>query len=129
MKYIIVTVFILFANFLFAFNCEQKCTVTKVIDGDTIWCDSYRVRLVCIDTPERGQKGYFKAKYYLKKRLLHKKVCLDVDRKNRKDKYRRLLAVVLYNGKNINAELLHKKYAKIWKYFKLRYSEFNPYRW
>lgn len=128
MKYIIL-LFILLTNPLYSFTCEQKCTVTRVVDGDTLWCNNYKVRLVCINTPERLQKGYLKAKLYLKKRLLHKNVCLDIDKKHRKDKYGRLLAVVLYNGKNINAELLHKKYAKIWKYFRLKNSEFNPYKW
>jgi micrococcal nuclease len=98
-----------------------------VVDGDTIDVEGVgRVRLVGVNTPERGQPGYNEAKQYVKDQCLYQTVSLDVDDEKQKDKYGRTLAVVYVAGMNINQQLLKKGYAEI---MYIPPSEFNPYAW
>ena len=46
-------------------DIELEGTVTKVVDGDTLDINGTRIRLAIVDTPERGQPGYDKAKILL----------------------------------------------------------------
>lgn len=95
-------------------NYELKGFCDKVIDGDTIDVGGVgRIRLVGIDTPERGQPGYEEATNYVKDKCLGKTVYLDIDNAEPKDKYGRTLAIVYVDGININQELLKLGYAKV----------------
>jgi len=99
-----------------------KGEVIKVIDGDTVDVSyknkRYKVRLLCIDTPESNKRGvpvqpYAKeASEYTSRQVLHKTVTLVFDR-GLKDKYDRLLAYVLF-GRNgfLNAMLVKNGYAR-----------------
>lgn len=74
-----------------------------MIDGDTIevqhlsdstWVE--RVRLLCIDTPERGQPGYDEATQALEKLVLDEQVISELDPKHdTRDCYGRVLAYVI----------------------------------
>jgi len=98
-----------------------------VVDGDTIDVQGVgRIRLVGVNTPERGQPGYQQAKDYVKMMCLGKTVDLDIDDAKNYDRYGRVLAVVYVNDVNLNAELLRKGYAEI---MYIPPSEFNPYQW
>ncbi|GAB4313280.1 MAG: thermonuclease family protein [Methanobacteriaceae archaeon] len=98
-----------------------------VVDGDTIDVEGVgRIRLVGVNTPERGQPGYQQAKDYVKRMCLGKTVDLDIDDAKNYDRYGRVLAVVYVNDVNLNAELLKKGYAEI---MYIPPSEFNPYQW
>jgi len=57
----------------------RKEKVTKVIDGDTFETASRKhpVRLANVDTPEKGQPGYGKAKQDLSKLIQGKEVTID----------------------------------------------------
>lgn len=58
------------------------------VDGDTLRCGDERVRLVNIDTPERGEAGYHEAKDHLRLLIRGEEVrCLV----KRREKYGRLL--------------------------------------
>ncbi len=98
-----------------------------VVDGDTIDVEGVgRIRLVGVNTPERGQPGYQEAKDFLEQMCLGKIVYLDIDDEKPRDKYGRILAVIYIDSLNLNAELLRRGYAKI---LYIPPSEFDPYSW
>lgn len=112
---------------------DTDCTVeasgicTKVVDGDTIEVEGVgKVRLVGVNTPERGQNGSDTSKYFLEKLCLNKEVGLDIDDSKHEDSYSRTLAVVIVDGKNVNEMLLCEDLAEI---MYIPPSEFNPYTW
>jgi len=98
-----------------------------VVDGDTIDVEGVgRIRLVGVNTPERGEPGYTSATDFVKSMVEGKTVYLDIDDAKHYDKYGRTLAVVYIDNKNLNQELLENGYAEV-MYIPL--SEFNPYSW
>lgn len=106
---------------------EASGVCYHVVDGDTIDVEGVgRIRLVGINTPERGESGYQNATDFVKSMVLGKKVSLDIDDSKHYDKYNRTLAVVYINNMNLNAELLKRGYAEV---MYIPPSEFNPYSW
>ncbi|MGB9837625.1 thermonuclease family protein [Methanothermobacter sp.] len=100
---------------------------TYVVDGDTIDVSGTgRIRLVGVNTPERGEPGYREAKDFMQSMCLSRTVQLDIDDAKRHDKYGRVLAVVYVDGVNMNRELLRRGYAEV---MYIPPSEFNPYEW
>lgn len=90
--------------------------VVRVIDGDTF--ELYNgeiVRLICIDSPEKGKEGYDEAKNYLSFLILNKEVRLEKD-VNDKDIYGRLLRYVYVDDIFVNKEMVEKNYAKIFRF-------------
>ncbi|MEW6011435.1 MAG: thermonuclease family protein [Euryarchaeota archaeon] len=106
---------------------EKSGICTYVVDGDTLDVKGVgRIRLVGVNTPERGETGYQEAKDFVKSKCLGKLIYLDIDDKKNNDRYGRVLAVVYVGNTNINAELLKKGYAEV---MYIPPSEFNPYSW
>jgi len=104
-------------------NKYIRAYVSDVTDGDTLEINyrdrEYKVRLLCIDTPESVKQGVDIQSYALeaskltKKLTLHKSVSL-VFEKGLRDRYGRLLAYVfLDNGQNLNALLVRNGYARV----------------
>jgi len=86
--------------------------VIRVIDGDTIVLkDDERVRLLGIDTPERGQYYFEEARERLSEMVDGKEVLLETDKEER-DKYDRLLRYVWINKTLTNLELVREGYAR-----------------
>lgn len=101
----------------------------KVIDGDTVKLrDGRTVRLVGVNTPEKGVKGYAASKKFLEKICLDSSVelILKVDSMKPTDKYGRVLGVIYANGRNINKMLLKEGLAEI---MYLPPSIFDPHDW
>ena len=67
--------------------------VTKIIDGDTLVGNGEHVRLLGMDTDERGEPCYKEAKEKLASLVLNKEVILEPDITD-KDQYKRLLRYV-----------------------------------
>lgn len=110
-------------------NCkaETKGLCTHVADGDTITVEGVgKVRLVGVNTPEKGVAGSEASKYFVEKLCLNKEVSLDIDDSKNTDKYGRTLAVVIVDGKNLNEMLLKEGLAEV---MYIPPSEFNPYNW
>ena len=84
--------------------------VERVIDGDTIVSGNNSIRLLGINSPERGEKYYDEAKVFLEDLILNKTVRLEFG-KDRYDKYDRTLAYIFFNNQNINLELIKKWFA------------------
>lgn len=108
-------------------NVEETAICTEVVDGDTIYLSNgKKVRLVGVNTPERGVEGYITSKVFVQKLCLNKQVGLDIDDSKPTDKYGRTLAVVIVDGKNLNEMLLKEGLAEI---MYIPPSEFYPYNW
>lgn len=106
---------------------EASGICTKVVDGDTIEVEGVgKVRLVGVNTPEKGQEGADTSAYFLEKLCLNKEVSLDIDDSKNSDNYGRTLAVVIVDGKNVNEMLLCEDLAEI---MYIPPSEFSPYAW
>jgi len=97
------------------FLAEGRHTqVTRIIDGDTIEINGNEsVRLLGINTPERGEKYYQEAKEFLEMVVLNKTINLKFG-KDKYDRYGRLLAYVFFNEVNVNKELVDEGYANIY---------------
>ncbi|MCW4049900.1 MAG: thermonuclease family protein [Candidatus Bathyarchaeota archaeon] len=119
---------------LFTVEIDHVSTVNHIQDGDTFALESgHWVRLADVDTPERGEFGYFEAGEYLSDLIYGKKVYLDID-----DVYTydyegtgdRLVCLVYvpFNSThylNVNKALLVNRYAVTYEF----YNEFTPNEW
>jgi endonuclease YncB( thermonuclease family) len=99
------------------------CTVATVLDGDTLICKEAdtRVRLACIDAPEKSQgKHGTNATAYLH----HLKGMVVELRISTTDKYGRKIAEVFFNKENIGLSsvaqglsVVYPRYCKEERYF------------
>ena len=101
-------------NFL---NTDEEVLVERVIDGDTIEAENRNesIRLLGVNSPERGEFYYEEAKQFLEGRILNETVLLKFG-KDRYDKYDRILAYIFLDSKNINLELVEQGYANYYFY-------------
>jgi len=98
-------------NFLFDY---ETAFVERVIDGDTVVIDSGEsVRLLGINTPERGERYYDEAAEFLGDIVFNKTVELEYSAK-KYDQYGRLLAYLYFNGRNVNLELIKNGFANVY---------------
>lgn len=99
-----------------------KAHVNRVVDGDTLIVtidhgmqvySERRVRLLDVDTPERGQDNYKEATNFTKSKLEGKEVIIQT---YKGDAFGRYLAKVFYNEdnnyKNISEEIIKKGLVK-----------------
>lgn len=93
----------------------DEIEVIGVIDGDTVELqDGRRVRLVGIDTPERGDAFYDSASALTERLVLKKRVRLEYDR-DQIDRYGRTLAFIWVGDQLVNREIVKEGWA--WCYF------------
>lgn len=86
--------------------------VTSVIDGDTIdVAGGERVRLIGIDSPERGACGYAEASAALRSLIGRRPVVLVPGARDDRDRYGRLLRYVEVDGVDANLEMLRRGHA------------------
>jgi len=89
----------------------ENAVVSRVIDGDTLeLMDGEKVRLLGINTPERGQMLYEEAGLRLGELVLEKTVQLEPGQEER-DKYGRLLRYVFAGGVNVNLAMVSEGWA------------------
>jgi endonuclease YncB( thermonuclease family) len=101
-----------------ALACAATYTgkVIKVVDGDTLHVlyqgSALKVRLSEIDTPERGQPWYQRAKDALAEKVAARVVSVEeVDR----DRYGRLVGKVWLDGRDINREMVVGGHAWVYR--------------
>ena len=97
-------------DFLFDY---EIVVVERVIDGDTVVSGNNSIRLLGINSPERGEKYYDEAKEFLERDVLNKTVRLEFG-KEKYDRYERILAYMHINGKNINLKLVESGFANFY---------------
>ena len=109
---------------------EYKCTVNKIVDGDTVDVDidlgfgvvltDERVRIMGIDTPESRTRNKIEklfglaAKRRLKELLSQQcvlKTEINKDGEDMKGKFGRVLGDVVVDGVNINKSMIHDHHA------------------
>ena len=109
---------------LFSFALEGK--VVGVTDGDTIKIltpkrQQIKVRLYGIDAPEKKQPYGAAAKQYLADLVAGKTVQIE---EHGKDRYKRVLGIVYFDGKDVNEILVLNGYAWAFtKYSKIYESQ------
>ncbi|MEN8252091.1 MAG: thermonuclease family protein [Patescibacteria group bacterium] len=92
---------------------EGLFVVSRVIDGDTFEIESgQRVRMIGIDTPERGKYFFTEATDRLKELIEGKEVTLSKD-VSEVDRYGRLLRHVYVKDNWINKQMIDEGYAKL----------------
>jgi micrococcal nuclease len=97
-------------------------TVTYVVDGDTVDVRltsgrTERIRLIGIDTPERGQCDAAKATTYARSLAQGRAVVLQGDATQAtRDRYGRLLAYVWIGGRDLGYRQLARGLAKVYVY-------------
>ena len=89
------------------YSCnESNSNVYRIIDGDTFVLKSGEIiRLLCVNTPEKGQAGYEEATNFLNNLISCKEVILNSSNYNgnNTDKYGRLLRWVYVKDDNLDS--------------------------
>jgi len=112
-------------------EARREATVIRTVDGDTLVLSlpnapggEERVRLLAIDTPERGQQWYAESRAALAELVREKPVRLEFESadKPKRDKYGRLLVYLIVDGQNANVEMIRRGWsAYVSKYGGERY--------
>jgi endonuclease YncB( thermonuclease family) len=103
-------------------GAAETIKIRSIKDGDTILgllpntSIEQSIRLLGIDAPERGAIGYKESKTWLNSQLLGAEVTLQIDTAQPKDKYGRILAIVLKNGENISLKSLRAGWSIYYPY-------------
>lgn len=92
------------------FSDYETGIVERIVDGDTVIINNTSVRLLGINSPERGEQYYEEAKQYLENTILNETVRLEFG-KEKYDLYNRKLAYIHFNNQNINLELVEQGFA------------------
>lgn len=88
----------------------EEGIVEKIVDGDTVVVNSEKIRLLGINSPEKGEVGSDFATEFLIEEILGKNVRLYFG-KEKYDKYQRKLAYIFVDGRNINLESVKRGYS------------------
>ncbi len=91
----------------------ELVVIERIVDGDTLIANGTSVRLLGINSPERGERYYGEAKQFLENLTLNKTARLEFTRE-KQDRYQRTLAYVYISGVNINLELVKGGFANIY---------------
>ena len=103
--------------------------VTRIVDGDTIYSDTLKIRLSLTNTPEINQLGYSQATQFTEKLCpVGSSILVDQDDLQPVDKYGRVLAKVYCGDRILNSELLYNGYADILTQY-CSTSEFSGEAW
>ncbi|MEN7982130.1 MAG: thermonuclease family protein [Nanoarchaeota archaeon] len=103
---------------------SEKIKIQRVIDGDTIKANNKSIRLLGINSPEKGEPYFNEAKEFLEKLILNKTIKLE---STKQDLYGRTLAYLFLKNENVNLAIVKNGFAN--PYFpegkQKYYSEFQ----
>lgn len=95
---------------------EMEAEGIRVIDGDTFaFANGTSVRLICIDSPEKGEEGYEEAGEYLNSLLMKHTLRFERD-VSEQDSYGRLLRYVYADEVFVNREMVRSGHARVFRY-------------
>jgi endonuclease YncB( thermonuclease family) len=107
-------------NFL---DDKEEINIERIIDGDTIVAEGDRhIRLLGINTPEKGEEYYSEAKEFLSEMVLNKTIILEYGNE-RKDLYDRTLGYIYADNKNANVKLVREGLANVFIYDMDKHTE------
>jgi micrococcal nuclease len=118
-------------------NVSQECGssecftdyVTRIVDGDTIYTATLKIRLSLTNTPESYEDGFNEATEFTKKLCsVGSEIIIDQDDLQPVDKYGRVLAKLFCGEKVLNSELLYNGHANILTQY-CSTSEFSGEEW
>ena len=118
----------LLSTFLYNFsNAQEIIGVPRIIDGDTVHINNYKIRLEGIDAPEIKQRctkdgkkwscGLESTKF-LRDLIGNNRIKCDT---NGQDRYNRYIGVCYKNNIDINSEMVVHGWAIAYKYYSLDY--------
>ena len=122
---------ILFALTINPIRADFTAKVQRVVDGDTVHVEDatgkkFKVRLTGIDAPEQNQPYGLASTYHLRELLLNKIVLLKSKPKKGKpysvDRYKRVLAKIILDGRDINLSQVLRGYAWHFKKYQKQQS-------
>lgn len=94
----------------------EKARVIRVVDGDTVVAEGGKtIRLIGMDTPERGDCFFNEAKEVTEKLVLGKDIKLEKD-VSETDKYGRLLRYLWLENTIVNEQLVRDGFAQVSTY-------------
>jgi len=103
--------------------------VTRIVDGDTIYTKTLKIRLALTNTPEVNQGGASQATQFTEKLCpVGSMILIDQDDLQKVDNYGRILAKVYCGNKVLNSELLYSGHANILVQY-CSTSEFSGEAW
>ena len=103
--------------------------VDRIVDGDTIYAGSYKIRLSLVDTPEKDELGFQQATSFTAMSCpIGSRIIVDQDDGQPYDNYDRLLGMVHCETGNLNEMLLQNGHAEILPQYCFR-SEFTAMPW
>lgn len=103
--------------------------VTKIVDGDTLYTKSYKIRLSLTNTPEKGDYGFSEATQFTANLCpVGSSITIDQDDLQPYDRYGRLVGKVFCGEKTLNSELLYNNHANILTSY-CNTSEFSNESW
>lgn len=100
---------------------DFRATCSKVIDGDTIklkWSErdfEFPVRFANIAAPELNEEGGQESKSWLESQLLGQEVEIKINKRNRVDKWGRLLGLVYVSGIEIGQISMLMGHSTSWE--------------
>ena len=103
----------------------KSSQVNRVVDGDTLELTSGQtVRLIGLQSPERGQLYYSEASKALEGLVSGRTVRLEYEPTDALDKYGRLVAYVYADGGMVNAQMLRLGLGKF-----IRYPHYRKFKY
>lgn len=93
-----------------SFSNYEFVKINRIVDGDTVDSDIGKIRMLGINSPEKGEPYYKEAKDFLNEELLNKTAGIEYG-KDKKDRYGRTLGYLFLNNKNINLKQVEQGLA------------------
>jgi len=96
-----------------SFKNYETGVVERVIDGDTVVINGTSIRLLGLNSPEKGEKFYTESRNFLEEKVLEKEVRL-VFGKDKFDLYGRKLAYLFIGSYNVNLESVKEGHSNFY---------------